>query len=99
MCGYNSVGRKIARESGIKSPFIFESYRFGFLVKINGNFGTDKVTVYRYKVTVFCRKVTVFVEKSYRCDESYRFGFLVKIIEIYRYIKKSPFLYIVTVIG
>ena len=63
MCGYNSVGRKIARESGIKSPLIFESYRFGFLVKINGNFGTDKVTVYRYKVTVFCRKVTVSVEK------------------------------------
>ena len=36
----------------IKLPFISESYRFGFLLKINGNFGTDKVTVYRYKVTV-----------------------------------------------
>ena len=37
----------------IKLPFISENYRFGFSWKINGNFDTDKVTVYWYKVTVF----------------------------------------------
>ena len=55
----------IHEEPGIKLPFISENYRLGFLLKINGNFGTDKVSVYRYKVTVF-------LSKSYRCDESFR---------------------------
>jgi len=30
----------------IKLPFVSESYRFEFSQKINGNFDTDKVTVY-----------------------------------------------------
>ena len=34
--------------------FISESYHFGFMLKINGNFATDGVTVYQYKVSVFC---------------------------------------------
>ena len=53
----------------IKLPFISESYRFGFSKKINGNFDTDKVTVYWHKVTVFssqsyrfCEKVTVVMK-------------------------------------
>ena len=37
----------------IKLPFISESYRFEFSLKLNGNFDTDKVTVYWYRVTVF----------------------------------------------
>ena len=77
----------------IKLPFISESYRFGFLLKINGNFGTDKVSVYRYKVTVFfCRKVTVCPGR--------KLPFCSKVtvyIETYRYIKKLPFLDKVTV--
>ena len=28
----------------IKLPFISDSYRYGFLLKINGNSGTNKVT-------------------------------------------------------
>ena len=68
-----------------KLPFISESYRLGFLLKINGNFGADKVSVYRYKVTVFCRKVTVCPgRKLHFCSKVY--------IESYRYIKKLPFL-------
>ena len=35
----------------IKLPFISESYRFGFIMKINGLFATDKVPVVM-KVTV-----------------------------------------------
>ena len=57
----------------IKLPFISESYRFGFSKKINGNFDTDKVTVYWHKVTVFssqsyrfCEKVTVFIDRKFQ---------------------------------
>ena len=65
----------------IKLPFfISESYRFGFMLKINGNFDTERVTVYRYKESVFCRKVTVSTrmlplwwESPFVQVESYRF--------------------------
>ena len=64
-----SVVNIIYARNVIKLPFISESYCFGFLLKINGNSGTDKVTVYRYKVTVilsqsyrFCEKVTVVMK-------------------------------------
>ena len=55
----------------IKLPLISESYRFGFIMKINGNFATDKVTVYRFKTTVFVAKLR-FLGERYRCDETNR---------------------------
>ena len=41
----------------IKLPFISDSYRYGVSLKINGNFGTDKVNIYWNKVTFFVAKL------------------------------------------
>ena len=82
----------------IKLPFIFDSYRYGFLLKINGNSGTDKVSVYRYKVTVFCRKVTVVMKVNVCPGTKLPFCSKVTVyIETYRYIKKLPFVHKVTI--
>ena len=40
-------------------------------MKINGNFATDKVTIYRFKTTVFVAKLR-FLGERYRCDETNR---------------------------
>jgi len=92
-----SVVNIIYARNVIKLPFISESYCFGFLLEINGNSGTDKVTVYRYKVTVIlsqsyrlCKKV---VMKVTVCPGR-KLPFCSKVtvyIETHRYIKKCRF--------
>ena len=66
-------------------------------MKINGNFATDKVTVYRFKTTVFVAKLR-FLGERYRCDETnrlsrYKITVLLVIyrLKTYRYIKELPF--------
>ena len=67
-------------------------------MKLNGNFGMDKVTVFLSETYSFSEKVTVVMKVTVCPRRKSPFCSKVTVyIETYRYIKKLPFVHKVTI--